>query len=232
MIKYLLIFVAIAGIFWMLMPFFVEYRVPTQLNELGTSYISGTASDLNMPNAVTAVVVTYRGLDTLGEVTVLFLATAGIALFLKRRKSISNIKTPATEILYTASEFLVPLMIMFGVYIFIHGHLTPGGGFQGGVVIASAFLLIILSDPDFHMSHGLIHFTESLSGVFYVLLGLLGLILLGVNSFLDPRWLPFGGWGKLVSAGAVPLIYSFIGLKVGSELSSVLDSMHDDGGEI
>jgi multicomponent Na+:H+ antiporter subunit B len=231
MIKYLLIFVALIGLIWMFMPLVHEFSVLTNLNQLSSDYVVGTAKDLNMPNAVTAVVVTYRGLDTLGEVTVLFLATAGIGLFLKRRDNNVQKRRKATEVLNTASALLLPLMIMFGVYIFLHGHLTPGGGFQGGVVIASAFLLMIMADTSFGFSHGLIHFAESISGAAYVIMGVLGLLLIGFNSFLDPRYLPLGEWNKLFSSGAVPIIYSLIGLKVGSEMSSVIDSLQTDGGE-
>jgi multicomponent Na+:H+ antiporter subunit B len=118
---------------------------------------------------------------------------------------------------------------MFGVYIFIHGHLTPGGGFQGGVVIASGFLLLLMADTGFRFSHQVIEWLEAISGMSYVIMGLAGLMLLGANHFLDPRWLEAGRWGKLFSSGAVPIIYSLIGLKVGAEMSGLLDSMQTDG---
>ena len=52
----------------------------------------------------------------------------------------------------TASRFLAPILFLFGVYIFTHGHLTPGGGFQGGVVIAAAVVLGIFGAPGPHVS--------------------------------------------------------------------------------
>jgi multicomponent Na+:H+ antiporter subunit B len=72
---------------------------------------------------------------------------------------------------------------------------------------------------------------ESFAGTGYVLIGLAGLLIIGINHFLDPRWLGLGQWGKLFSAGAVPIIYSFIGLKVGAEMSGLLESLQSDGGE-
>jgi multicomponent Na+:H+ antiporter subunit B len=63
--------------------------------------------------------------------------------------------------------------------------------------------------------------TESLSGFSYVLIGVLGIVLAG--GFLDNRIMPLGDFGTLFSAGAIPIIYIFVGLKVGSELSAVLD---------
>jgi multicomponent Na+:H+ antiporter subunit B len=120
---------------------------------------------------------------------------------------------------------------VLGIYIFTHGHLSPGGGFQGGVVMASAILMIILAEVHFRLSHLLLHLSESVSGIAYVALGLAGLAILGADHFLDPRFLQAGSFLNLFSAGAVPIIYSLIGIKVGSELASVLDSIQDEGGE-
>lgn len=230
MIKQLLVVLALAGLAWLLWPFLAEFRVSESNNALATEYIRGSINELNMPNVVTAVVVTYRGLDTLGEVTVLFLATAGVGILLKRRELKGGKRRAGTEILRTGASFLAPLIVMFGVYIFTHGHLSPGGGFQGGVVIASAMLLLCLAYVDFDFSHRLLTWLESLSGLAYAGLGLLGLVLLGASSFLDPRFMPAGNWLRLFSAGAVPLIYSCVGLKVGAELSTVLDSLRGPGG--
>jgi len=231
MIKYLLVLVAIIGMAMLFYPLVEDFGRQTQLNPLAEEYVTGSVTELNMPNTVTAVVVTYRGLDTLGEVTVLFLATAGVGFLLAYKRKKQEMKRQGSEFLQTGAAFLSPLIILFGIYIFTHGHLSPGGGFQGGVVIASAVLLMVLADVSFKFSHALLHFSESLSGAGYVLLGLLGLLLIGVTSFLDPRFLPSGVYLSLFSAGAVPLIYSFIGIKVGAELSSVIDSLHDEGEE-
>lgn len=230
MIKQLIIFFAIAGTLWLIFPLIQEFDVPEQLNKLSAEYVSGSVIDLQIPNTVTAVVVTYRGLDTLGEVTVLFLATAGVGFMLKKRKTKNVPRREGSEILQTGAGFLTPLILLLGVYVFSHGHLSPGGGFQGGVLIASAFLLLTMAKIEFHFSKQLIHFTESLSGSVYVLLAIIGLIIVGVNHFLDPRFLPSGTWFTLFSAGAVPVIYSVLGLKVGSELSSVINSLRNAGG--
>lgn len=232
MIKYILVVVALLGFAWILFPLLRDYQAPQELNPLAAEYVRGSAAELNMPNAVTAVVVSYRGLDTLGEVSVLFLATAGIGYFLKRRQAKGReMRTPGSEILRTGTMLLVPMIVVLGVYIFTHGHLSPGGGFQGGVVIASGLLLIFMAEAEFRLSHLMLHISESLSGVAYVLMGLFGLLLLGANNFLDPRYLQLGKYLALFSAGAVPAIYSLIGIKVGSELASVLISVQDDGGE-
>jgi multicomponent Na+:H+ antiporter subunit B len=125
--------------------------------------------------------------------------------------------------LATGAAFLFPLLVLFGIYIFMNGHLTPGGGFQGGVVLASAFLLLLFSDCRMQLNHVLLKRAEAFSGAAYVAVGLLGLWLAG--GFLDPRFLPAGEFGQLFSAGAIPLIYILVGIKVGSELTGIIDSM-------
>ena len=102
----------------------------------------------------------------------------------------------------------------------MHGHLTPGGGFQGGAIIASGMLLMLLSHPLRRFGHRMIAIVESIAGMAFVFIGVLGVVYAG--GFLDNRILPIGTLGELFSAGAIPLIYSFVGLKVGAEFSSML----------
>jgi multicomponent Na+:H+ antiporter subunit B len=66
---------------------------------------------------------------------------------------------------------------------------------------------------------------ESLSGAAYVGIGILGIVL--AAGFLDARLLPLGEYGNLVSAGVIPVIYSLVGLKVGAELTGILDRMRN-----
>ena len=224
MIKKAVSFVVIAILSLMLFAVIKEWETASRLKPLAREYVTREPAELGASNLVTAIVVTYRGLDTLGEVTVLFLAAAGVGLFLKLRDR--EKKTPrrnSSEILKTGITFVLPTIIMFGVYIFLNGHLTPGGGFQGGAVIASGVLLLLLTFPDYRLKYSALHSIESLSGTLYVLAGIAGLILAG--GFLDNRFLPIGNFGQILSAGAIPLIYTFIGLKVGTELTGILSSM-------
>lgn len=202
------------------------YAPDSDLNLTARYYAERTAADLGAANIVTAIIVTYRGLDTLGEVTVLFLAAAIVGLVLAEgAHGRPRIRPPVGELLTTGTRFLVPLILLLGVYVFVNGHLTPGGGFQGGAIIASAVLLMLLADPLRHFSHDLISAIESLAGIFYIAIGLAGLFLAG--GFLDNRILPLGRLGELFSAGAIPLIYTLIGLKVGAEFSSILASLSE-----
>jgi multicomponent Na+:H+ antiporter subunit B len=223
MIRRVVVLALILGLGAIFVGLLAGYEPDAELNRSARYYALHTAPDLGAANIVTAIVVTYRGLDTLGEVTVLFLSAAIVGLVLagsRRRTTAARPPTPVGELLTTGSRFLAPLIMLLGVYVFVNGHLTPGGGFQGGAVVASGVLLLLLADPLKHFSHALIATVESLAGILYVLIGVLGLVLAG--GFLDNRILPLGELGALASAGAIPLIYSLIGLKVGAEFSSML----------
>jgi multicomponent Na+:H+ antiporter subunit B len=221
----LALLVAVGMIFTNLL---LTYEPDASLNLTANYYAQHTASDIGSANIVTAIVVTYRGLDTLGEVTVLFLASSIIGLVLslgqKQHKTLRNL-VPVGELLTTGNLYLAPIIMLLGVYVFVNGHLTPGGGFQGGAIIASSILLLLLSDPLKHFSHGPISTLESFTGIAYVAFGVLGFFLAG--GFLDNRILPLGTLGALFSAGAIPLIYSMIGLKVGAEFSSMLANLSE-----
>lgn len=216
---FIIIIIAAFGI--MLYPLFDSFSGNEELSELASFYAQKeNVEKVNSANLVTAVVVTYRGLDTMGEVTILFLTAAIIAFFLKKQSDVRSLREN-TEIFTTAAKLLIPIIIMLGVYIFINGHLSPGGGFQGGAVIASAIILILLAFPNKPFNHKFFGYMESVSGLVFVGLAALG-ALIGLG-YLDNAILPLGTFGELMSAGAIPVIYSFVGLKVGAELSNILN---------
>ncbi len=234
MLRKIAAFTAVALLLLMFLPLVRDVPETAALGRTAEAYARTGVEETGAANLVTAIVVTYRGLDTLGEVTVLFLATAGIAFLLRREGRTGKTKggtgrdvpVHASELLVTGSLLLFPLLLLFGVYIFVHGHLTPGGGFQGGVVIASAVLLLLLADPQRKISHSVLGWIESLSGILFAGIGIAGLVLAG--GFLDNRILPLGIPGELFSAGAIPVIYSLVGLKVGSELANILDALRKE----
>ncbi|MBN2526994.1 MAG: sodium:proton antiporter [Deltaproteobacteria bacterium] len=224
MIKKALAVLLLAQLCTILFSFLSVYQEPTSLNAVSSHYIHNEPKELGAANAVTAVVVTYRGLDTLGEVTILFAASVVVGLLMFLHKNESAPRRDGSELLKTGASLLFPLILLFGAYVFINGHLSPGGGFQGGAIIASALMLTILANPNRHVGHGFFWAIESISGFVFVLLGIAGLVLAG--GFLDSRVLPPGTFGHVASAGLIPVIYIFVGLKVGAELSSVVLSLH------
>jgi len=233
MLKRLFMMLALALMAVMFLDIAGNYSERTELTGISKHYATEGASELGAANLVASVVITYRGLDTLGEVTVLFISAAGASLLLRRRRERgagieeepARQYTESSEIVQTTLSILFPIILLFGVYIFINGHLTPGGGFQGGAVIASAILFFMLARPNESLSHMMLLRIESLSGFTYVMLGLLGVILAG--GFLDNRVIPLGDFGSLFSAGLIPLINILIGLKVGSELGSLLQKFKE-----
>jgi len=163
-------------------------------------------------NVVDWVVLNYRGFDTLGEVTVLFIAVIGLTTMLHavEERRPSKEAQPASLIVSTSCRFLFPLIMLFGIYIFVHGHLTPGGGFQAGAVMASGFLLIYLGCQSEPRAIGL-GLAKSFSGLSFVLIGLVGLV--AGCSFLF-NVLHAGTQYSLFIAGVIPLMYTTIGLKI------------------
>jgi len=204
-----------------------NYETRTELAGISQHFASKGAEEVGAANIVTAIVVTYRGFDTLGEVTILFLTASIISFFLKLKDEDeeSNIKNHDTsELLVTASQILIPIMFLFGIYVFMNGHLTPGGGFQGGAIIATGVALMILANPNVQINQHVIHWVESISGVSFVLIGVVGLLMMD-GGFLSNKMFGdnLGEFGTLFSAGAIPIIYSFVGLKVGAEISNILN---------
>lgn len=211
----------------------IGYSEQTALRPLAAYYVGRGPAELGLPNIITGILITYRGFDTLGEVAVLFMVAAGVGILLAPRREGDEEEGEADrplpprsagEIVRTGTEVLLPLIFLFGAYVILHGHLSAGGGFQGGAIVASGTMLLLVMSPTTRLKHKLLSAVESSAGVFYVLTGILGLLL--ADGFLDNRILPLGTFGTVLSAGAIPLISALLGIKVGAELSVILDRFH------
>lgn len=174
--------------------------------------------ELGAANAVTNIVLGYRAFDTLGEVTVLFVSALGVSMIISSGGGFMT-RSSSGFILRVGSKMILPLILIVGVYVITHGHLTPGGGFQGGAMIATAMLLMSLSDPKFFPSIRNFKILEGLSGTAFIVIGLIGISTRGyfLSNFMDTDTI-----GNLFSAGTLPILYIFIGLKVGSELTNII----------
>ncbi len=204
------------------------HQIPFGKNQskIGKYFVANGKDETGAANIVTSVVVGYRSFDTLGEVTVLFLAAIGLGAILTTTKKQNHDIEKASLILNTGCRFLFPLVLLFSAYIFIHGHLSPGGGFQGGAVVASGFLLIYLACPGKRINKVGNTISESVGGLIFIILGAIGLFV-GDRYFLA-NFLPKGELNTLFSAGIIPIIYIALGFKVGSELNSVIDKMMEE----
>lgn len=190
-------------------------------------------SQRHATNVVTAVVFDYRALDTLGEEFVLLAAVAGVSLLLRElpgeEKEEAKEETPGRSVPETSDAVRVfgvgqvVFITFFGLYVILHGHLTAGGGFQGGMVIASAFLLIYLA-TDYETFYRLspmnwIEFAEALGAGSFVGIGLLALF--SGAAFLQ-NVLPLGQIGNFLAAGTIPVLNIAIGLAVASSTILIL----------
>lgn len=125
-------------------------------------------------------------------------------------------------IVKSITNIVIGFVFIYGLYIILHGHLTPGGGFAGGVIVAGAFILRILahgSDAKKEKkSSTLASIFESVGGLLFISVALLGLLLAGTFfvNFL-PTGLPLHLW----SAGIIPICNIAIGIKVGAGLFSI-----------
>ncbi len=207
----------------------VEHTEPQTLRSLATNYITMAPQQLATPNVVTAILLNYRAFDTLGEVAVLFMVAASVGLVLGGQGEARSVPVPpepeatasSSEIVRNGATLLLPLILMFAAYIIMNGHLSAGGGFQGGAVIASGVMLLLLARPGYPLNVTVLGATELLAGVLFVVTGIAGLIFAG--GFLDSRVLPLGEFGSFFSAGAIPVLSVLLGIKVGCELSVIID---------
>jgi len=133
-----------------------------------------------------------------------------------------------TIIVKTVSSWVKMLIVLFGIYIILFGHLTPGGGFAGGVILASSYLLIMLAFGREFVQKDLPLALDSkldcLGALLFAMIAVLGLILcdkIFFANFLYQEYLP-GKAFDLISAGTIPLSNIAIGLKVGSSLFLVI----------
>jgi multicomponent Na+:H+ antiporter subunit B len=175
---------------------------------------------------VTALNFDIRAFDTVGEEFILFGSVAGVALLLRilrdededteRSRGVEDHAFAGpSEALRVMSLILIPLLVALGVYLVLHGALTPGGGFQGGVVLAAGPMAILLAGrylalkrvaPEFALESA-----ESIGAAAYVLMGVGGLIFAGV---FFKNFLPLGKPGMLLSGGMMPLNSIAVGLEV------------------
>jgi multicomponent Na+:H+ antiporter subunit B len=125
-----------------------------------------------------------------------------------------------TTIVKKTTQILAGIIFLYGAYVVIHGHLTPGGGFAGGVIMAGAFILVTLA-----FGSGFLNLKkeetestafENISILVVILLSLTGLFFGAKVFFLN--FLPKGVVGELISAGVLPLYNIFVGIEVTSSI--------------
>ena len=130
------------------LPPFGNPENPTN-NEVPAKYIQEGLQDTGATNVVAGMILDYRAFDTFAEACVLFVAVCAVVTLLKRDgahdvfdaflQSLES--TRENVILQTTALLLVPMIFIFGCYVAINGHLSPGGGFSGGSIMGAALIL-------------------------------------------------------------------------------------------
>lgn len=173
-------------------------------------------------DAVNAINYDYRAFDTLGEEFILFAAVLGVMMLLRRQgdETVRDVGKVADRMRLSATvrAAMMPMLlvtVVFGFYIALHGQLTPGGGFQGGVILASApFLLYVCENTGSFRritSHAAVEICEATGAASYALIGLASLAM--SLPFLT-NFLPLGTTGDVFSSGTIALISAAIGVEV------------------
>jgi multicomponent Na+:H+ antiporter subunit B len=188
--------------------------------------LAGTIALRHITNAPTAVTFDYRGLDTLGEEFILFGALLGMAQVLTRGKrqveathedteEKRGVPADRGELIRIFALASLAGVLMIGIDTVTHGQLSPGSGFQGGVIASAGWLMLYLgfgADAyDKLTRQNMVEAMESLGAAAYVVLGCVGVI--SGAAFLQ-NVLPLGRTGRLLSGGTTTVINLAVGLEV------------------
>jgi multicomponent Na+:H+ antiporter subunit B len=118
-------------------------------------YLEKTPEYIDIPNVVTAILSSFRGYDTLGEVFVVFTACIGVLFILGARPSRDPVERSDESsglrhhlIPQVVGRLLVPFIVLFGLYVQFHGEYGPGGGFQAGAIVATGVILYALLEGE------------------------------------------------------------------------------------
>lgn len=195
---------------------FVSMDLESLYNDYGRQYFETNGFiQTGSKNLVTAIYLDYRLFDTIFEASTLLVVVAGIVWISKHDLSEHNVefmidrfKTPDLFVIF--SRLIYPLILLFGIYIIFNGHLSPGGGFQGGAIVATAILILYYIDRDRETNIKRIITIEKL--VYF------SIILLALVSYFT-KGIPFTNF-SLISSGFqmqsyyLILLNVLIGLKV------------------
>jgi multicomponent Na+:H+ antiporter subunit B len=191
----------------------------------------------HVTNAVSGITFDLRGIDTLGEEMILFVAAIGASVLLRaqraderdddddagqERDEPGSVAGPVRA--YAA--WMVAPMILLGLYVVAHGQLTPGGGFQGGVLLAAGLLLAYgagqLVAVERLRPKGLVELAEAVGAAAFGLIAVGGLVFAGTAM---ANFVALGTGGSLFSGGTIPLLNLAVGLEVAGALTLVFTEL-------
>jgi multicomponent Na+:H+ antiporter subunit B len=203
------------------LPSFGDYHGVYGLVVMGTEFSERHATDF-----VTALNFDLRAFDTLGEEFILFASVTGVVLLLRQVRGEDRHPggggevgahgfAGASEALRVMSVALLALLVALGGYVIVHGVLTPGGGFQGGLVLAAGPVGALLAGRYLAVKavtpEPVLEALDAIGAAGYALFGLGGLVFAGVYL---KNFLPLGIPGHLLSGGFMGLNSIAVGLEV------------------
>jgi multicomponent Na+:H+ antiporter subunit B len=192
----------------------------------------------HVTDVVSAISFDYRGIDTLFEEFILLSAVAGISVLLRplsdetrdlpEEKAPDRAIPPPSPAVWLLAVFLSSLLVLTGIETVTHGQLTPGGGFQGGVILASSIYVVYLgtnyTTVERFQPAPLMEASDGVGASGYVVLGLLGLF--AGAPFLS-NVVGLGVSGNLISGGTIPLLNLVVGVEVAGSFAILASEFLD-----
>lgn len=200
----------------------------------GISYLYSLLGPNIAPNAVGTIVFDFRGYDTLGETFILITAVITVGTVFGRGAFIEEERAhvryePPTPVQSVFGAPVVLVLMCFGLLLIFGGHLTPGGGFQGGSVLATAFFVSIIiygvKGNPFHYSHNFLIALETVGALIYLFLGVAGVFASGYflyntgSNIWGMGFVGFLRYADPTNAGILPFLNVAVGLEVFGSLS-------------
>jgi multicomponent Na+:H+ antiporter subunit B len=193
----------------------------------------------NATGTVSAVNFDYRGFDTVGEEFILFAAAAGVGTVLRRLRgererapvdeaADRDVPPTSSTVRMVALLFTGPVTVM-GWWLASHAQTSPSGGFQGGVILATAFILIYLSGEFLVFRRfSPVDVTGAVEAVGAGGFAAIGVAALGMGLAYLTDYLPLGQYpGAVSSSGTIALISFFVGLEVAAAFILIVSELLD-----
>lgn len=196
-------------------------------NEVAAKYIEDGLQDTGAVNIVTGMILDYRAFDTFGESNVLFIATCTVLILLRSDKKKDKQQEEAEQrreqhyepkddsILQRVTFLLFPIIVIYGIYVILNGHISPGGGFSGGAIIGAGLILYANAFGFEKLSR---FFTEktykwiSFAALAFYCLAKSYSFFTGANHL--PSGIPLGEAGAILSSGLILPLNICVGMVV------------------
>jgi multicomponent Na+:H+ antiporter subunit B len=203
----------------------------------GNDILRDAIAQTNATGVVSAINFDYRGFDTVGEEFILFTAAAGMSVVLRRLRgeheqspydrAVHRDLPPTSDAVRVSALALAGPVALIGWWLASHAQTDPSGGFQGGVILASAFMLVYLSGEFLAFRRlspvALLDGAEALGAGAFVAIGLAAVVqgLPYLDNFLPLGTVP----GAVSSSGTIALISFFVGIEVAAAFTLIIGEL-------